>query len=92
MLMLDKAENELVSLYIAPDFQGLGIGQAAVAFAISALDQSRDIKLTVLCRNERAKRLYARFGFQEIAETRVLDPERNLMEETRVRKPGPKEE
>ena len=92
MLMLDKAENELVSLYIAPDFQGLGIGQAAVAFAISALDQSRDIKLTVLCRNERAKRLYARFGFQEIVETRVLDAERNLMEETRIRKPGPKEE
>ena len=50
------------------------------------------MKLTVLCQNERAKRLYARFGFQDIAETRVLDAERNLMEETRVRKPGPKEE
>ena len=86
VLVLDRGENELVSLYIRPDYQGLGIGKAAVTFAIGALDESRDMKVTDLCDNERAGHLYASCGFRHITETRLLNPERNIKEENRIRK------
>ena len=86
VLVIDRAENELVSLYIHPDCQGLGVGKAAVTFAVGALDESRDMKVTDLCDNERAQHLYESFGFCHIEETRVLNPERNVKEETRIRK------
>jgi len=86
VLVLDQAANELVSLYVRPACQGAGIGKSAVAFAVSALDESRDMRVTVLCDNDRARRLYQAFGFCHVTETRVLDPERNVREETRVRK------
>ena len=85
-LVIDRRENELVSLYIHPDWQGVGIGRAAVSFAVGALDSSRDMRVTVLCDNGRAQRLYASFGFCHVTETRVLNPERDVREETRVRK------
>ena len=86
ILVLDRGENELVSLYIHPDYQGMGAGRAAVMFAIGALDESRDMKVTDLCDNQRARRLYESCGFREIRETRVLNPERNVKEEVRIRK------
>ncbi|MBR5111423.1 MAG: A/G-specific adenine glycosylase [Clostridia bacterium] len=87
-LVLDKAKNEIISLYIRPAHQGLGLGKAAVRFAVDALDRARPMHVTVLCGNERAISLYASFGFTEIAETRVLDAERDLAEEDRIRKAG----
>ena len=86
VLVIDRAENELVSLYIHPDYQELGVGKAAVTFAIGALDESRDMKVTDLCDNQRARHLYESFGFRHITETRLLDPEKNVKEETRIRK------
>ena len=86
ILILDPGKNELISLYIHPDAQGAGMGRAAVQFAIDTLDRRRDMRLTCLCDNVPARALYESCGFTRIEETRMLDPERNLMEETRVRK------
>lgn len=91
VLVLDGEENELVSLYLHPDYQGVGIGSAAVRFAVETLDRRRDMKVTCLTRNERALRLYERFGFRTLAQKRLLDPEKDLWEEIRIR-PGQEEE
>ena len=90
-LVIDKTGNELVSLYVLPEYQGTGIGKAATAFAVKALDESRPMKVTVLTDNERAQKLYASFGFTHIAETRVLDVKQNLMECDLIRSPSAKE-
>lgn len=85
IMVLDRKDNELVSLYVHPKYQGLGIGRAAVAAAVGALDPKRDMRLTVLCSNTRAQNLYEAFGFVQIRETRLLDPARGIREETRFR-------
>ena len=84
-MTLDRPENELVSLYILPEYQHLGIGQAAVDFAVHTLDESREMKVTVLYDNVPALRLYTRFGFCRVRETHVLNPEKDTVEEVRVR-------
>lgn len=86
VLVLDAAENELVSLYVRPEAQGAGLGTAAVEFAVAALDPSRDMRLTCLCGNTVAQELYRRFGFDAVSSVRVLDTERDLREEVRIRK------
>ena len=85
VMVLDRAENELVCLYIHPACQRMGIGTAAVQFAVSALDEARDMKLTVLQDNVPALGLYERFGFCHVRDVRVLNAEKNIVEETRVR-------
>ena len=85
VLVIDRRENELTSLYVRPGFQGLGIGRAAAAFAAAALDRQRDMKVTLLCGNGRARRLYESLGFRHIRETRLLDPDKNLREEVLIR-------
>lgn len=90
-LVIDKAENELVSLYVLPDYQGTGIGKASTAFAVNALDKNRPMKVTVLTNNERAKKLYVSFGFAHITETRMLDAKQNLMECDFIRSPSARE-
>ena len=85
IMVLDEQENELVSLYVRPVFQGCGLGKAAVAFAVNALDKERDMRVTVLCGNERALALYRSFGFDRAAEERVLDPAHDLRERVLLR-------
>ena len=87
IMVLDERENELVSLYIRPAFQGCGLGRAAVGFAVSALDKKRDMRVTALCDNERANALYRSAGFCRVKEERVLDPARGLRERVLIR-PG----
>ncbi len=89
ILVLDRRENELVSLYLHPDAQGAGLGRAAAEYAIHALDPGRDMKVTCLCGNEGARRLYNSCGFTQIASVRTLDAGRNLQEETRIRPAAP---
>lgn len=86
-LVIGKAENELISLYVQQEYQGTGIGKAATAFAVNALDKDRPMKVIVLTDNERAKKLYTAFGFIHITETRVLDAKQNLMECDLIRPP-----
>lgn len=87
-LVIDPKENELNALYVRPSFQGLGVGYAAAAFAVSALDAEKEMRVTVLTRSDRARRLYGQFGFLETVSRRVLDQKTGLSEETLVRKPN----
>ncbi len=91
VLVFGKAENELIALYVSPEYQGLGIGKAAAGFAVSALDGTRPMKVTALAANERAIRLYNSLGFTHPAETRILDEKRNLAETDWLRLPEGKE-
>ena len=86
VMVLDHQENELVSLYIRPEAQRVGMGSAAVAFAVAALDSARDMQVTCLCGNAAALALYRRFGFDTVASVRVLDAAQNLQEEVLLRK------
>ena len=86
-LVIGKAENELVSLYVLPEYQGTGIGKAAAAFAVKTMEENRPMKVTVLTDNERAKKLYVSFGFTRIAETRMLDVKQKVMECDLIRPP-----
>lgn len=54
-------EYELDDLYIFPEFQGQGIGSAAVEQCCSSVSQP--VMLYVFIRNERAVALYKRLGF-----------------------------
>lgn len=87
ILVLDPVENELVSLYIHPLFQASGLGKAAVSFAVAALDSARDMRVTLLYDNEAAKQIYQQGGFTQIRETRLLNAEKGIREEERIR-PG----
>ncbi|MBQ9265076.1 MAG: A/G-specific adenine glycosylase [Clostridia bacterium] len=86
VLVIDRQENELVSLYIRPEAQNVGLGQAAVRFAISQLDERRDMKVTCLCDNAVARHVYRQCGFCTVTVERTLNPAWNVREETRVRK------
>ena len=86
ILVLDRQANELVSLYIHPRAQGIGMGRAAVLFAIGALDERRDMRVTDLCDNQAAAHLYASCGFRHVVARRVLNRERHIQEEDRIRK------
>ena len=89
VLVLSPQDNEVTALYVRPEEQGLGIGKAAMAFAVDALDKKRPMKVTVLTRNEKAKGLYAAFGFTRIGETRILDAARDVAECDLYRPPEP---
>ena len=91
VLVIDKSHNELVLLYIAPAWQGLGIGKAAVSFAVKELDETQPMKVTALTENERATRLYHAMGFTHPAKTRMLDKKRGLAETDWLRLPPGKE-
>ena len=84
-LVLDRAENELVCLYVHPEYHRLGVGKATVDFAVAALAQTREMKVTVLYDNVPALRLYEAFGFRDVRETHVLNAEKDTVEEVRVR-------
>ena len=80
VLILDREKNELVSLYLHPRYQGLGIGSAAVDFAVHTLDASREMTVTALSANEKALRLYRRFGFRDTERKRLMDETKELWE------------
>ena len=54
--------QEIGDLYVLPDRQGRGYGTALLEYAISLLEHP---VLTVLSSNQRAIRLYERYGFRE---------------------------
>lgn len=81
VMVLDRAENEIISLYIRPRFQNQGLGRAALTLAEgSILDRRRDMRITALQDNPVAQHLYRAVGFSRLTETRVLNAERNVIE------------
>ncbi|MBR6187012.1 MAG: A/G-specific adenine glycosylase [Clostridia bacterium] len=91
-LVIDPRENELNVLYVRPEAQGAGVGRAATAFAVSHLDRTRDMRVTLLETNARARSLYQKFGFLERESLRVLDEKNGLCEETLIRRADFEEE
>ena len=87
VLVLDEEKNELVTLYIAPDFQRIGLGRQAVAFAVSALDAKRAMRVAVMEDNAPAVHLYRAYGFSQVLEKKVLDAAYGIVEMTLVRAP-----
>ncbi len=57
--------NEVMGMYVHPDYYGKGAGAKLMQEAIAKLDRSRDITLLVASYNERAISFYKRFGFIE---------------------------
>lgn len=86
VMVLDGDKNELCALYIHPAWQGMGIGHAAMDAALRLLDAGRDMVLTVLTDNARARQLYESFGFIPNGSLRVLDENRGIKEMDYVRK------
>jgi ribosomal protein S18 acetylase RimI-like enzyme len=61
---------ELVSIRVAPAFQGRGIGARLVKeFLAQAREEGRPVELSVLKANPRAKKLNERLGFGVTSET-----------------------
>lgn len=60
-----KDRNELMSLYVHPDYQGKGIGTRLWQEAKLKLDQEKDTVLGVATYNERAIAFYKALGFEE---------------------------
>ena len=80
VLVLDRKENELVSLYIHPLYQDAGVGKKTAAFAVEFLDKKRDMRVTALKDNEKAQHIYKTAGFTQVRAERILNKERNVRE------------
>ena len=87
VMVLDKKENELCTLYIHPRLQKRGIGTKAVQFAIIQLDKHRNMKVTALEKAAHALRLYENAGFRQLAARTLLNKQYDLWEKTLIR-PG----
>lgn len=59
---------ELQQIYVLADWHGTGVARALMAWAVSTAGNlgAEELYLTVFDHNERAKRFYARHGFQEV--------------------------
>jgi len=57
--------NELMSLYVHPDYQGQGIGKKLWEEAKQQLNLEKDTVLSVAAYNERAIEFYKKLGFEE---------------------------
>lgn len=59
---------ELQHLYVERQWHGTGVGDRLMSWALetAAVECAREVHLTVFDHNERAKRFYARYGFEEV--------------------------
>lgn len=62
MLALVPADNVLCEVFVAPDFQGRGVGKALMAFARQKMPT--EIQLSTAADNHRAAAWYVREGFE----------------------------
>lgn len=84
ILILDYDSNELVSIYISPDFLYKGYGSQLITFALDKLDSGREIYLIVMNVNKDARRFYEKAGFQFCGKTKILSIEKGLSELTYI--------
>ncbi|MGR6873321.1 N-acetyltransferase family protein [Pseudomonas sp. HK3] len=59
--------NTIQSLFVHPDFRGLGIGRALLAFALQGIDGNATLQ--VVKSNIPSKTLYRAYGFSDIEES-----------------------
>lgn len=63
-----EKENQLASLYVAPDQQNCGIGGKLLENALAYLGKDKDVVLDVVSYNDRAIGFYKRHGFEIVSE------------------------
>jgi len=81
----EKDTQEIVALYVDEKYQKKGIGTALVKEFIEWADPAKPIELGVYKENERAKRFYAKMGFEALNDNRKSYIE-YLPETTMIRK------
>lgn len=64
-------ELQLKSLFVHPDYQGMGIGSVLFKQAIESANGD-DMTLTVIEANDRARHLYEKYGFRVVEKSPVL--------------------
>lgn len=62
-LIDEDAKQWISAVYVAPEYQGNGIGGQLMEQALSVLDRSKDIFLEVVSYNQNAITFYESFGF-----------------------------
>ncbi|WP_287882912.1 GNAT family N-acetyltransferase [Paracoccus sp. (in: a-proteobacteria)] len=64
----DPTALELQQLYVLRQWHGTGVADRLTSWALetAATENAREVYLTVFDHNERAKRFYARYGFEEV--------------------------
>jgi len=66
----EKDTQEIVALYVDEKYHGKGVAQALVNEFIEWADPTKPIELGVYKENERAKRFYAKMGFEALKDDR----------------------
>ena len=80
ILNLSTYNNEIVSLYLIPEFWGIGYAQKLLEFGIQQLYQDKQIFLIVMNLNIRARRFYEKNGFIFSGEEKILSIEKGISE------------
>ena len=60
-------DNEIIALYILPDFQGKGLGTKLYRLMLNQLNRTKNIIIYAVVGNQYAVRFYQKQGFQIIA-------------------------
>ena len=65
--------GHLFSIYVSPDFSGIGLGGKTLTEALKRLSDKRfsEISLWVFEKNQRANGMYAKFGFKPTGKSRI---------------------
>lgn len=81
----DATSAWLISMWVAPEYRGEGIGDALITAVIewSRAGGYRRVRLDVADQNAAAIALYARHGFEPTGEVSHLDPPRSHITEHR---------
>ena len=85
-ITLPDGGQEIVKLYVGKDYHGLGVGNSLMEDMIKWFDDDKPIELGVTTFNQRAKKFYSRWGFEEIEGSEGIKFER-LPEIRMIRQP-----
>lgn len=72
-LWIDEKGHQTFSIYIAPEYQGVGLGTKLMNKMLSVYRRKNDIYLEVVSYNQNAIDFYERFGFVKTDNTVPID-------------------
>jgi GNAT superfamily N-acetyltransferase len=81
-LVIDPGRAELVSMWVAPEVRGLGVGDQLVEAVVDwALELGfGELRLWVRTGNDRAEKLYRRLGFDRTGVTKLVREGESLID------------
>ncbi len=65
----DSGDGHIGAIYVAPEFQGKGVGGSLMEHVLEMFGGKRDIYLEVVSYNENAISFYKKFGFEQTDNT-----------------------